>query len=388
MNILCLADYFLPGYKAGGPIRTLSNLLEKLGDEFHFAIVTRDRDLGDLTPYQGIKVDSWQIIDKAEACYLSPSNHSFRGIRDVILSKKHDVLYLNSFFSPFFTFKPLLLRRLRLIPDMPVVLAPRGEFSSGALALKRFKKQVYINLSKLIGLYRNVIWQASSEYEKKYIRERFGKDVCIEIAPNFPPTYYTKTGLGLRHKKNKGRLKTLFLSRISHMKNLDGALKILKGMNAKIQLSIYGPIENKSYWKECQLIINQLPDNIDARYSGAVRPEQVASVLMKHDLLFLPTLGENYGQIIVEAFMAGCPVLISDRTPWRGLEKKGVGWDLPLEEPEEYQSVLEKCADMNEAAFSKLVIRAHEYGMKLCMDQDVVERTKEVFCKAFYQKEM
>ena len=36
LNILIFADYYLPGFKAGGPIKTLSNLVDQLGDEFHF----------------------------------------------------------------------------------------------------------------------------------------------------------------------------------------------------------------------------------------------------------------------------------------------------------------------------------------------------------------
>jgi|LSQX01.3.fsa_nt_gb hypothetical protein len=35
-------DHYLPGYKAG-PIRTIANLLERLGDEFE---ITSDRDFG------------------------------------------------------------------------------------------------------------------------------------------------------------------------------------------------------------------------------------------------------------------------------------------------------------------------------------------------------
>ena len=35
-RMLVITGYYLPGYKAGGPIRTLSNLVERLGDELAF----------------------------------------------------------------------------------------------------------------------------------------------------------------------------------------------------------------------------------------------------------------------------------------------------------------------------------------------------------------
>ncbi len=50
ITILAFIGHYLPGYKAGGPIRTLENMVDALGDEFEFRIVTSDRDLGDGDP--------------------------------------------------------------------------------------------------------------------------------------------------------------------------------------------------------------------------------------------------------------------------------------------------------------------------------------------------
>jgi len=57
MKILTSVGYYLPGYKAGGPIRTLANMVDKLGDDFQFKIVTADRDFDDMKPYPEIKLD-------------------------------------------------------------------------------------------------------------------------------------------------------------------------------------------------------------------------------------------------------------------------------------------------------------------------------------------
>ena len=53
--ILVFCDYYLPGYKAGGPVRSISQLVGALGKEFSFKVVTRDRDLGDDDSYPGIE---------------------------------------------------------------------------------------------------------------------------------------------------------------------------------------------------------------------------------------------------------------------------------------------------------------------------------------------
>ena len=53
-TVLMPVNHYLPGYKAGGPIRKLSSLVEGLGDEYTFKVVTKDRDFGDRTAYSGV----------------------------------------------------------------------------------------------------------------------------------------------------------------------------------------------------------------------------------------------------------------------------------------------------------------------------------------------
>ena len=378
-SILVLADYYLPGYKAGGPIRTLANMVDRLGEEFEFKIVTADRDLKDDSPYQGIAVDHWNRVGKADVFYMSPKMQSLKGFKKILCSTECDAVYLNSFFSPYFTIKPLLLRRLSLIPEKSLIIAPRGEFSPGALGLKSLKKRVYLLAAKTFGLYRGVLWQASSKHEERDIRQWFGDKVSVVIAPDIPPAVQATDELSPKSKKTKGCLKIIFLSRISGMKNLDGALRMLNGLNEQMQFNIYGPVEDKEYWVECEQIISNLPENIKVRYHGAITHEQVGIVMREHDIFFLPTLGENFGHVILEALVAGCPVLLSDQTLWRDLEEKGVGWDLPLDRPETFREVLQKCVEMDQeehAGWSRL---AREYGVQMTQDDKVVEQNRQLF---------
>ena len=382
MKILTTVGYYLPGNKAGGPIRTLANMVDHLGDEFEFKIVAADRDSGDEKPYPNINVNNWNKVGKVDVFYMSPKRRSLSDFRRLLYSTEYDILYLNSFFSPHFTIKPLLLRRLGLIPDRPLVIAPRGEFSPGALGLKSKKKRVYITTAKLLGLYKGVVWQASSEYEEADIRQWFGNDVRVVIAPNLPPVINAADEPKAVKSKTKGCLKVIFLSRISRMKNLDGALKMLKGLNGDVQFNIYGPMEDKSYWAECQRIISSMPENIEVKYCGSIAHDQVCAVVGEHDLFFLPTLGENFGHVILEALCAGCPVLISDQTPWRGLEEKGAGADLPLESPELFQEVLQRYVVMNNEEYVSWSKKALKYGMQVMQDNDVVKQNRQLFYNA------
>jgi len=99
----------------------------------------------------------------------------------------------------------------------------------------------------------------------------------------------------------------------------------------------------------------------------------------QHDLFFFPTLGENYGHVIMEALMAGCPVLLSDRTPWRNLTAAGVGWDLPLEQPERFSAVLEECIAMDGPTFTEWSDRATAFAVQQATAPGTVEANRLLF---------
>lgn len=208
-----------------------------------------------------------------------------------------------------------------------------------------------------------------------------GSKARVAIAPNLPPVINVADGSVAVKEKAKGCLKIIFLSRISRKKNLNGALKMLKGLNGNVQFNIYGPMEDKSYWAECQKIISGLPENIKVQYCGSMEHDKVSAVMKDHDIFFFPTLGENFGHVILEALCAGCPILISDQTPWRNLEEKGVGWDLSLSKPGMFQEVLQRCVEMDNDEYVKWSERARKYGLGVTRDDKVVEQNRRLFYK-------
>jgi glycosyltransferase involved in cell wall biosynthesis len=182
--------------------------------------------------------------------------------------------------------------------------------------------------------------------------------------------------------KKPGELRAAFLSRITGKKNLAGAVEMLSGVRGEVRFTIYGPAEDAAYWAECQARIATLPPNVRVEYAGPLRPEQVADALSAHHLLLFPTLGENFGHVILEALVAGIPVLTSDRTPWDGLEAAGAGWTVPLEQPERFRSLLQAYADagMEEHARRSAAARAH--GEAVARDEAVLEANRALFRRA------
>jgi glycosyltransferase involved in cell wall biosynthesis len=126
-----------------------------------------------------------------------------------------------------------------------------------------------------------------------------------------------------------------------------------------------------------------LPANTRVRYKGKIEHEGVAQVFAENDLFLFPTLGENYGHVICESLMSGCPVLISDQTPWRNLEAEGIGWDIPLDDAERFRSVLQQCVDGDDEWFAELSQRATHYASKRASDPGILNANRELFQRAF-----
>ena len=101
------------------------------------------------------------------------------------------------------------------------------------------------------------------------------------------------------------------------MKNLDFLLRVLIKVNTPVQLSIFGPKEDQIYWKKCLDLIDNLPANINVVIGEEVPQDQVFKIFQNHDLFISPTLGEAFGNAIIESLSFGLPVLISDKTLWK-----------------------------------------------------------------------
>jgi glycosyltransferase involved in cell wall biosynthesis len=384
-RILVFADWYLPGYKAGGAVSAISNLIELVGDEFEFWVFTRDRDLTDREPYTSVPLNHWVTVGKAQVFYTSEI--SLRSLLRRVREIHPDIIYLNSFFSRF-TAQTLLLRKLGLLPPAGIVLAPRGEFSPGALELKRFRKWPYRKLAFAVGLYRDVTWQASSKLEEEHIRSMavragFRGDGNMLVAPDVPnPSLLSAPPSASRPAKEPGAVRFVFLSRVSRKKNLEFVLELLSATVGEIELDIYGPIEDPAYWKRCEEQIRRLPDSVRVSYKGPLAPEQVLQVFGRYHFQLLSTLGENFGYTIIEGFAAGCPVLTSDQTPWRALPKNRAGWDLPLQDRAQWRETIQRCVDMDQSTYESLSLGARTYFEEKMATSAYRQRAVELFHQA------
>ena len=373
--VIVLMGAFWPGNEASGPIQSFKGMAKTLSGEFDFRLVARDRPFGATArlPPTGPMVDGWIDLGFAKARYLPVGRFGAQGLGKLLAATPHDLVWLNGFFDREFTIPTLIRRRTGMGPSPPVLLSPRGEFGGGALELKAGRKRGYLALCRAMGLLSGVTIHATSDKERRDIDTGVGGQLRIEVVPNVAALPPPPAARGWR---GDGVLRLSFIGRIARVKNLDFALRTLAQVQARVHLSIYGPAQEADHWDECRRLIASLPDNASAEHMGELTGEQITAALDKSDLLLLPTKGENFGHAIFEALACGVPVLISDQTPWRDLERDGAGWDLQLDSPGRFAKAIDEFARLQDDTRARMS-QAARLRAELWLEQsDAVGRTR------------
>lgn len=375
-KVLIFIDWFLPGDKAGGPIRSCANLMDYLGNDFDFSVVTRDTDYTVTKSYSGITSDAWNILpDGKRVYYISANQLNKETISKLLSEEKYDVVYLNGIWSQAFTAWPMKQLKKSKFKGK-VIVAARGMLAPSALAIKATKKKLYLYFIKWRNDFLNVIFHASNLQEASDIRKAIGDKNQIVIAGNLP----RKISESTQHtSKSTDKLRIISVARIAPEKNTLYAIEVLSKVKVAVESDFYGPIYNEEYWKECKAATEKLPSNVKLNFMGPIPSENILNTLAKYDLFFLPTRGENFGHVILESLQAGTPVLISDQTPWNNLESLKVGWDLPLESQEKFVKIIEGMVNLQIEEFKKLSENAIRFSEDYATSEKLIEENKKLF---------
>lgn len=371
-KVLILAGFYSTSQRTSGALRTINNMILELTPYYDFHIFAPFRNMKN----QDNKEDIFRIPTRTEerlVTYTTSTSELFRQINNY----NFDIYYLNSFLDKEFSIKIIIGIFLGLLPDRPIILAPRGELMEGALSVKRYKKIFFLFLAKFSGLYNHVIWQASSSYEANVIKSRFKKKLNIRIALDIPDYRMLEIKSNYKHKV-KNRLKILFLSVINPNKNLSFVIDILNKVQGEFYLDIYGPIKDKKYFDLCMRKVNMNYRNRIV-YNGEVTSDSIHRIYPQYDLLFFPTKGENFGHVIYESLACGCPVLTSDRVIWKELNKFGAGWNFSLNTPNLFIEVLEKLINQGETEYFTFSTNCRKYLEAKIDREKILKENIELF---------
>jgi hypothetical protein len=356
-KILIFSRFFLPGYKAGGPIKSLKTFIERHQINKTFLILSSDRDYKS-DVYKNITFNKLLKRKNYKIIYLTKDKQNILSYYKIIKNFNPSIIILNSFFDYYFSIKVNLLNKFFLLKK--IILFSRGELLIDALSIKKIKKKIFIFFAKKFNLYDQVKFLCSSISEKKNIQSIFNKS----RVKYFPILLETVKKINLNKVDyNKKILKILYISRIVPNKNLLFCLEILKKINFNYALNIVGPIEDFSYWKKCENFIKQ--NEIKANYLGSIKNNKIAKLFLTSHCLFFPSKFESFGHVIYEALCNGLPVVISTNTPWTNHNKSKIIFSANLNNPKLFIKHLEYLYNCNNKKYKNIRSECYQLSKDL-----------------------
>ncbi len=179
---------------------------------------------------------------------------------------------------------------------------------------KLFKKSV--SLRKFAGNF-NEIYESVDPVRKKLIEyvltkadlSFFETKYLVEYFKKFNPKtfWFPNVRRALKDGSPKSDFKKRFVY-ISHLKDEKGTLELLeacKRLDSSFDVKIYGPVHEEKYTPE-------FIKKYNTTYEGSLTPKEVIRKLKECDVLVLPSYREGYPGIIIEAYSAGRPVLVTN----------------------------------------------------------------------------
>jgi len=131
---------------------------------------------------------------------------------------------------------------------------------------------------------------------------------------------YGRVDVGLFKKKQANFFETdsqiiLYVGRINRIKGIDFLIRafcVVAENHDEAKLMIVGSPEDPSYLKELKLLARTLRISDKVVFYGPVPYKQLPKVYSSADLLVLPSVWENMGNVLLEAQSCECPVIASN----------------------------------------------------------------------------
>ena len=307
----------------GGPsrsVRTLANTMAGFGDEVDLLAT---QEAGQPVANPGTDTATVSNFPRVAPLWLSRSPELSRALTD----RRYEVIHHHS----------LWLLTLRYAHDaakrsgVPLVISPRGMMSGWAYEHRRWRKRIAELLIHPGAFADAAGWHATSPEEADDIRRLgFTQPICVSpngvVAPSDSDLSTAREVWQKLCPAVRSRPVALFYSRFHRKKRLRELIDLwLASSRGDWLLLIAGVPEDYSLEELNAVVTARGAQEKIALFNGADLPPPYAVA----SLFILPSHSENFGLVIAEALAARVPALVTDATPWQGLNREGCGWCVP-----------------------------------------------------------
>ncbi len=367
-KILIFNGYYYPSKNCGGPITSIENIVNACYKKFEFYIICYNHDFGKKNRFD-VEINKWVKVGNAKVMYVEQGylDFSIKNMKKILVELNPNLIWFSGVLRP--NNKLVTVYNARKL-KIPVLFSPRGEVSEDRVKIKAYKKVPYLTLLKRFSIYRDCYFHGTSNDEIKGIKKYFSpsEDHIFKIA---------NIGISMQKdivniKKEKGKVKIIFFSRIHEVKNLLYAIKCVNNCKTKVEFDIFGPIEAEEYWNECLNEMKKAPNNIKINYKGCLTHSEMNARIQGYDCLLFPTLNENYGHVIAETLANSRPVILSKgTTPWDDINNVA-GFVINLNNMNEFTQKIDYIANLSYEQFNEVVQKTKRYFIQKISQDDAI----------------
>jgi len=333
MKLLHVVPTYVPAWSHGGPIFAVHGLCRALAARGHDVTVfttdvhgagTLDVPLGEEVRLDGVKVFYFHVVQPRR---LYPAPALRRALHERIA--EFDLAHLHSLFL----WPTAATARAARQRGVPYIVSPRGMLVADLLRGRgQLRKALWIQLVEKRNLRNAALLHATSELEAKEAT-RLGLDLPpVRVVPNGtdiepPPGPNAEISEPVRRAISGGPF-ALYLGRLNWKKNLDALLAAIADVPG-LRLVLGGASEEGTR-ERLEGVARERGLAERVSFAGEVLGDDKQALLHAASCLVLPSLSENFGNVVLEAMAAGRPVVA---TPGVGLaaEVRAAGAGLVVE---------------------------------------------------------
>lgn len=205
----------------------------------------------------------------------------------------------------------------------PCIVSPHGMLEEWAFRHRGWKKWPYFHLLEKPSLARARVVLATSDAEATRLGRWFSPERIRVLGLGAEPvTVPDRDEARLRLRLSPDDFTVLFLSRCHEKKGLHLLIAALpeaaRHAGRRVHLLIVGE-GDEGYVAPLRAATAAWAGNLRATWAGPFWGHEKWDFLAAADLFCLPSFSENFGLAVLEALMAGTPVLTTPATPWATL---------------------------------------------------------------------
>jgi len=316
VKILVVTPYFPPGFRAGGGVRSIRNAalgLARAGASVD--VVTTDSHVeGNVEPRRvehGLRIQTFSLRGTATLRRHAYAPAVGRAVRNALCDI--DVCVLEGVWSYPLAVASRQCRRARV----PYVICARGTLEALSLSEKSLKKGVYraVVVNRAIDGAAAVLFASRQEHHNS--RAALGHTRAL-VLPNAlepqEPIAPQRTSLRERLEVPDDALLIGMSGRIHPRKGFHVILPVLARCDRRMHLVAFGS-DDEGHLDG----IGRLAESCGVRErfhaTGYLEGEELQQTYSEIDLLVLPSVGESFGNVVLEALARETEVLVSERVP-------------------------------------------------------------------------